>query len=212
MWYMLMFAWIEDIELIRWFVINAPDFPKVWHAWLKIWDFYYDPTFDDPIGNTSPKKYDQYVYFKLPWDLFYTNRYDFKNLPEETKTKTPDELTTIVNKNLYNLISKYKDSWYNIMKYSLLLSKNWLSYSDKIDISSLKKMLITYDINWSDMTFTKAWKKTYIKKLKYYKLEDNTIDDLLKNINYDLSNKNIFKWIFSDWTYEYRLVYELEVY
>lgn len=210
--YMLMLSWIEDIEVLRWFVINAPDFPKVWHAWIKIWDYYYDPTFDDPIWNTSAKKFDQYVYFKLPWDLFYTNRYDYTNLPEEIKTETPEQLTLIVNKNLYNLINKYKNSGYNIMKYPLMLSKNWLSYNDKINIISLKKMLSTYEINWVDMSFTKNWKKTYIKKLKYYKLEDSTIEDLLKNINYDLTNKSIFKWNFWDWKYEYRLIYELEVY
>jgi hypothetical protein len=98
------------------------------------------------------------------------------------------------------------------MKYPLMLSKNWLSYNDKINIISLKKMLSTYEINWVDMSFTKNWKKTYIKKLKYYKLEDSTIEDLLKNINYDLTNKSIFKWNFWDWKYEYRLIYELEVY
>lgn len=212
MWYMLLFAWIEDIELIRWFVLNAPDFPKVWHAWLKIWDYYYDPTFDDPIWNTKTKRFDEYVYYKLPRDLFYTNRYDLWKLPEELKTKSTEELTTIINKNLYNLISKYKDSWQNIMKYTLMLYKNWLDYNDKITILNLKKMLINYEINWTDLTFTKDWKKTYIKKLKYYKLEDDTIQDLLKNINYELNNKYILKWNFWDWTYEYRLAYELEVY
>jgi hypothetical protein len=56
--------------------------------------------------------------------LFYTNRYDYTNLPEEIKTETPEQLTLIVNKNLYNLINKYKNSGYNIMKYPLMLSKN----------------------------------------------------------------------------------------
>ncbi len=210
--YMLMFAWIEDVEVIRWFVINASDFPKVWHAWLKIWEYYYDPTFDDPIWNNKVKEFDEYVYYKLPEDLFYTNRYDLSDLPEEIKTKSKEELEEIISKNLYNLTSKYKNSWYNIMKYTSLLFNNWLNYNDKFDINKLEQIIDSYDVNWKDMTFIKNWEKTYIKKLRYYKFKNDTIINLLMTIKYDLTNKYIFKWIFSDWSYEYRLVYELEVF
>jgi len=47
--YMLMFSWVTDVSVIRWYVIDAEDFPEVWHAWVKVWDHYYDPTFDDPL-------------------------------------------------------------------------------------------------------------------------------------------------------------------
>jgi len=30
-------------------VIDAADFPNIGHAWLRIDDKYYDPTFDDPV-------------------------------------------------------------------------------------------------------------------------------------------------------------------
>lgn len=210
--YMLMFSWVEDIEVIRWFVINAPDFPKVWHAWLKIWSYYYDPTFDDPIWNTQTKQYNEYVYYKLPWDLFYTNRYDLTNLPEELKSKTKNELAEIVNKNLYNLVSKYKNNWYNILKYSLFLYDNWLNYSDKVSINLLENIIVKYEVNWLDMTFTLDWKKTYIKKLKYFKIDDANTEEILRTLNYNFSDKYIIKWNFWDWTYEYRLAYELEIY
>ena len=210
MLYMLMFAWIEDVEVIRWFVINAPDFPNIWHAWLKIWDYYYDPTFDDPIWNTKTKKYDEYIYYRLPWDLFYTNRYDFTNLPEELKTKSKYELSNIVNKNLYDLVEKYTKSWYNLIKYSLILKENWLNYNDKITINTLKKLIWYYEVNWIEMSYIKNWEKAYIKKMKFYNLTDDSIEDLLKTINYNLTDKYIFKWNFWDWKYEYRLAYELE--
>lgn len=209
MTYMLMFSWIEDVEIIRWFVLNAPDFPKVWHAWVKVWSYYYDPTFDDPIWNNKAKGFDEYIYYKLPQDLFYTNRYNVSNLPEELKTKSNQQLEELVNKNLYNLISKYKDSWYNLMRYTLMMYKNGLKYNDIIYISTLKNLVTTYDVNWSDMSFYKNWVKIYIRQFKYYKLDENNIKDVLSTINYDLSNKSIFKWNFTDWTYEYRFVYEL---
>ncbi len=211
MTYMLMFAWIEDVEVIRWFVINAMDFPKVWHAWLRIEDYYYDPTFDDPIWNTVTKTSDDYDYYKLPLDLFYTNRYNLSDLPESLKTKSNQELEEIVNKNLYNLVTKYKNSWYNLIKYSLMLYNNWLSYNDPT-ISELTNLIVTYEVNWSDMTFLKDWKKINIKKFNYYKLLDSNIKDILKTIKYDLNNKYIFKWDLWNGNYEYRLVYELELY
>ena len=34
--YMLGFAGIWDYEVIRGYVINAPDFPQIWHAWVRI--------------------------------------------------------------------------------------------------------------------------------------------------------------------------------
>lgn len=210
--YMLIFSWIEDIEVIWWYVINAPDFPKLGHAWLKIWDYYYDPTFDDPIWNTKTLQFNNYMYFKLPWDLFYTNRYDLISIPEEIKSKSKDELNNIVNLNLYNLASKYKNSSYKLMKHTLLLYNSWLSYNEKITVSTIKNILTTYDINWNEPIFEKDWVKKYIKGIKYHKLDDNNIIDVLRTIDYELTNKYIFKWNFWDWTYEYRLIYELELY
>lgn len=208
--YMLMFSWIENVETIIWFVINAPDFPNILHAWIKIGDYYYDPTFDDPIWNEKTKKYNEYIYYKLPSDLFYTNRYDFTNLPEELKTKSKNELSNIVNKNLYNLVQKYKSNWYNILKYTDLLYNSWLEYDDKISIDTLKKIITTYEINWDEMSYILNWKKIYIKKLRYYTIDEENIDKVLSTINYDFSNKYIIKWNFWNWLYEYRLAYELE--
>ncbi|USN58783.1 MAG: hypothetical protein H6767_01465 [Candidatus Peribacteria bacterium] len=47
--YMLNYAYISDVEVRRGFVIDAQDFPEVGHAWVRVGEAYYDPTFDDPI-------------------------------------------------------------------------------------------------------------------------------------------------------------------
>lgn len=49
MLYMLNYAGVHDVEVIRGHVIDAQDFPTIGHAWIRIGDRYYDPTFDDPI-------------------------------------------------------------------------------------------------------------------------------------------------------------------
>ncbi|GEM_PF-5446920 len=54
----------------------------------------------------------------------YTNRYDVADLPEELKSKSKEFLNELVNKNLYNLVSKYKKSNYNLMNYVLFLYNN----------------------------------------------------------------------------------------
>ena len=55
MLYMLLIAGISDAEEIRGHVIDAPDFPEIGHSWIRIGERYFDPTFDDPLGNTSAK-------------------------------------------------------------------------------------------------------------------------------------------------------------
>ncbi len=210
--YMLMFAWIEDVEVIRWFVLNASDFPNVWHAWIKIWNYYYDPTFDDPIWNTQAKEFNQYDYYKLPADLMYTNRYDVADLPEELKSKSKEFLNELVNKNLYNLVSKYKKSNYNLMNYVLFLYNNWFSYNHKIKISDLENLIVTYSIDWKDMSYIKDWRKYFIKKLKFYQLTNENLKDVLSVINYDISSHNLLKWDLWNWSYEYRLAYEFEIF
>lgn len=210
MLYMLMFSWIEDTEVIRWFVINANDFPKIWHAWIKIWNYYYDPTFDDPIWNTKAKTFDEYEYYKLPADLLYTNRYDVNDLPEELKTKTKVELNNIVVKNLFYLIGKYKDANFNLMRYPLFLYNNWLKYDETITISKLSKIINIIEVDNVDFSFTKNWVKNYISKIQFYKISDENLYDILSIIKFDLTWKYLYKWNFQDWTYEYRIWFNVE--
>ena len=97
--YMLSFAWIQDVSTIRWYVINAPDFPRAWHIWVQIWDVYYDPTYDDPIWSLETKAFKDYDYFALPKDLFYTSRYEYELMPEYIKELTLREREEIIEEN-----------------------------------------------------------------------------------------------------------------
>lgn len=207
--YMLFFSWIEDANIIKWYVINAPDFPQILHAWLNIWDFYYDPTFDDPIWNDWNINFSNYVYYKLPYDIFYANRYNIWSLPDSYKTKSKTELQSIVDNQLINLVQKYSNSNYNILKKYEFFYKNNINSLEELNINKLSSIIPIYEANDSNLSYIINWKTVKIKSLKYYTFKENEISVLLNTIKYDISNKIILKWNFSDWSYEYRLVYEI---
>ena len=108
--YMLNFANLNNSQVIRWYVLDAEDFPKIWHAWIKSWNKYYDPTFDDPLWWTKTKKFSEYNYFWLPYDLFYTNRYTFDRIPSFLKEKTMKYRENFIRKRISSLLIKYKNS------------------------------------------------------------------------------------------------------
>jgi len=207
--YMLNFANINDTEVIRWYVIDAIDFPKVWHAWVRIWNEYFDPTFDDPIWNTKTKLYDDYEYFWLPKDLIYTNRYDFNNLPQYLKEKDKDFLKWFITQNIIPLLPKYKNSWYNILKPYLMKLNNWIDVDKELDIEDLKKIMWYYEV--IDMKFTKNWTKNTITNINYYLIDNTDIDDLMVQLNFNIDWYYLFKWKLDNWNYEYRLAYNLVI-
>ena len=206
--YMLNFANIDDVEVIRWYVLDAQDFPKVWHAWVRIWDRYYDPTFDDPIWRIETKKYSEYKYFSMPKDLFYTNRYDFAYLPEWLKTQTLEFRENFIAKKIKSLIAKYKNSWYNLIKPYLLKLNNWIEVDKKLNIEDLKKIAAYYEVN--NFKFIKNYSSKTIKTLKYYLVTDDNVEILVKQLNYSFSWYYLFKWYLDSWNYEYRLGYDIK--
>lgn len=114
--YMLSFAGISDVEIVRWNVIDIDNFLDAWHAWIKIWDKYFDPTFDDPIWNIKAKTLSEYKYFWLPKDLFYSNRYEYGTLPIGIEKTTLSYRKDMVNDTLKQLATKYSDKKYNLLK------------------------------------------------------------------------------------------------
>lgn len=127
--YMLSFAWIENVEVVRWNVIDIENFTDAWHAWIKIWDKYFDPTFDDPIWNIKTKTYKDYKYFWLPKDLFYSNRYEYGTLPSDLVNSSLSYRKNIVSKNLEKLAIKYSDKTYNLLKNIVSKNSDDLSYN-----------------------------------------------------------------------------------
>lgn len=114
--YMLSFAEIENVEVIRWTVINVENFTSVWHAWFKIWDLYFDATFDDPTSAKATKTFSQYKYFGLPKDLFYADRYEYGTMPKELETTSLSYRQELVKSSLKSLATKYSAKNYNLLK------------------------------------------------------------------------------------------------
>ena len=206
--YMANFAWISDVEVIRWYVIDAQDFPNVWHAWIRHWNTYYDPTFDDPVWWKETLTYDKYKYFKLPKELFYTNRYLYKDLPNWLKTTSLDYRKTLIQSNLSSLVKKYWKSGYNLLDPYKFKSNNWISYNEKIKISNfnkIKELFIVKDFSYND-----NWRNKTISKLSYYSINDDNLENIINQLNYNLKDYYYYKWDMWDWTYDYRLAYDLE--
>jgi hypothetical protein len=200
--YMLSFSWIDNVEVMRWNVIDAQDFPDVWHAWIKKWNYYYDPTFDDPVWWDKTLEFTEYKYYKLPKDLFYTNRYDDEETPNDLKTKNLEYRINIVKKNLFYLVNKYKDVNYVLLKPYVFRLKYWFWYDEKITISKIKRIKPVYKV--IDNYLEKDWQKKFITNLYYYTLTDDNFEIFLDQFNYNLDNFTFLEWNFWNWQKEYR--------
>lgn len=201
-WYVELFnlmLWFNNIksEIVIWDVIDAADFPQIWHAWVKIWDYYYDITFDDPVWAEKTKKYEEYDYFKLPRDLFYTNRYDKWLTPESLKTETLEYRKNLIKTNLSKLTTKYKNNNYNLLK-SFKFKENY-----NLDpIKKIKANDLISTIGYKEMKNYEIiinWEKKSVKNLNYIILEDDTIEVFLEQINYNLDWYMILKWFKDNW-------------
>lgn len=212
--YSLKFAWVPEVDVIRWDVIDAQDFPKIGHAWLKIWKLYYDPTFDDPIGQAQTREYEDYLYFWLPKDLLYANRFDYWDTPESLKSKWIEYRTKLVNKNLSELSDKYKNKKYLVLKWVDFNKKYKIEVWKTIDILDAKKILPFYSVtekqNW-EITIIMNKKEKNITKLQYFQVTDSNIEQIFKQRNYNIDWLYLFNWKKKDWTYEYRVWFDVEI-
>ena len=205
-WYVELFnlmLWFNNIKssIIIWDVIDASDFPQIWHAWVKIGEYYYDITFDDPVWATKTKTFNEYSYYKLPKDLFYTNRFDKWLTPENLKTSTLDFRKALIKSNLSKLIEKYKNNNYNLLKIFKFKEKYGISATKDIAANDIIKILWYKDMKNFEVVV--AWKTKYIKNLNYISLEDDTIETFLEQINFDLTWYVVLKWLKDDWNIEF---------
>ncbi len=191
--YMLWFAWISDYEAIRWYVIDAVDFPEIGHAWVRIGDKYYDPTFDDPIWNEQTRTPDKYIYYNLPQDLFYTNRYHYDDLPEFLETRTMEFRNNYIEKKLALLVDKYKSQNYLLLKPFVFKENIWLAYNDTINIDDLKNNMSYYEIINDRLTqngsaITWGW-----TQFSYFQITTDNIPTILKQIDYNIDEYFLIK-------------------
>jgi hypothetical protein len=207
--YLLQFSWIDWVESLRWYVVDAQDYPQIWHAWTKIWDYYYDPTFDDPLGQTQTKKKDEYYYHKLPEDLFYTNRYDYWETNTTLEKSPLSYREQYIKKNLVKVFSKYKNTDYNILKELSFRSTYWIDLYNDISINTLKDKYWYTKVN--NFIYYENWETKRIKKYNFFTLRNNQdINIILKQLNYDLSEYKLFEWIDTNWDTHYRLGFNIQ--
>ena len=205
--YMLHFADIGDSEVIRGYVIDARDFPQIWHAWVRIEDKYYDPTFDDPVWLPETRKKEKYKYYNLPKDLLYTNRYALSTLPDKIKDADLNYRTEEVKRKLSFLSSKYSDFNYNILKPITFRKKHWLAAYEKFTFEDLKTIIPYYEVD--NFKFTRNWNQEKLDRFSYYKIGEDTIDNFLEQVEYDLNWHYLFNWKLSDTKSEYRIAYNV---
>jgi len=209
--YMLMFAGIHDTEVIRGDVIDAPDFPQIGHAWLRIGDRYYDPTFDDPVWAIEDKTPDEYKYYNLPRDLLYTNRFNRGDTPEAYKSLSLKKRQDVVSKRLFNISESYENNstQYVILRPTTFRKNNNLSYDTQITPEVLSSIVPVYNVLNNSFSFTQGNQKRSIKNLRYFVLDNATTENVLATINYDLTDTFLFNWETENGNSEYRLAYDL---
>lgn len=202
--YMLSYAQINDVEIKRWYAFDNKEFPNFWHAWVRIWQDYYDPTFDDPIWKLDWTVYD-YNYYKIPKDLIYVNRFDWFDIPTYLKNLSLSDRKMLVQKRLYELYDNYKN--YNLLKKVKNKIELWYSYDETPTVSTLLDKKVVYEVNNFIFTYNNTQKQ--ISSLNYYKLTDDNISLLMSKPDFDMKNSYLFKWYLDNWSFEYRIAYDV---
>lgn len=212
MLYMLAFAWIHDVEVIRGQVIDAEDFPEIGHAWIRIGDRYYDPTFDDPIWALDTKKRSEYTYFGLPRDIFYANRFEYADLPESFKTKTNEQIREHIFNYLKILRPKYEwQSEYENVFAPIVFRENYnISPLTNVTPSLLAQKIGSNTIKDDSFIYTKNWKQTQVTWIRYFVITVENTERVLIQLGYAIDEVTLFNWQTSSGAYEWRLAYELE--
>ncbi|MDD5769713.1 MAG: transglutaminase domain-containing protein [Candidatus Gracilibacteria bacterium] len=205
--YMLSFAGINNVETKRGFAFDSEDFLSFGHAWTRIGDYYYDSTFDDPIGSTSISNLN-FIYYKLPYDLIYVNRFDGIEIPEKYKNLSLNSRKQLVLKNMYEIYDKYKN--YPLMSKIGKRISLGLKYDDNLTLDILKQKLPFYEVN-NNLFYDKDGNKYLIYSLKYYNLNDLALENVF-DLGIDLNQTKLFKWTDKNGNIDYRLAYDIKFY
>ena len=212
MMYMLNFLWVRDSIVVRWDVIDAVDFPNIWHAWVRVGQDFYDPTFDDPIGAIETKTPDKYKYFKLPKDLMYTNRFDLGKTPKALESTNLEFREKLVGTKVFALTDKYSSDDYILLQPSEFRKSLGLTFDDEIGFDDLKKKTVYLEVA-SDFSTILDGRKRFLQWFQYFSLpkDGSNIESLLNQLNYDLWWYFLMKFYrnWSSWEFDYRLAYNV---
>lgn len=138
--YYLLAIGIEDVEQIPGVVFDSEDFWTVRHAWVRIGDKYYDPTFE----NTTTKDKDN-IYFALPKEVFYGDRKDGLDIPKELEDSTLDQRKKLVLKRYKTILDNYSYKVYPLLDYYQLRLEVGRGF-EKLTINDLARFY-----GWSEL-------------------------------------------------------------
>ncbi len=189
--YMLQIAWITNSDVVTWFVIDSEDFPNIWHAWVKIGDKYYDPTFDDTEKNVW-----NYQYFWLDKDLMNVNRISYEEL-DQYKNLSKTQIQDIVDKNYFNIALKYRNLAQKYERLNKYIIKNLLnlSYNEDITVDKIVQKVNVYSLDSYGYYTDNNWNKQKITwTFSYYPLNDNTLEYLILTYWESILNNKIFRF------------------
>ncbi len=213
MMYMLNFLWVRDSVVVRWDVIDAVDFPLIWHAWVRVWQDFYDPTFDDPIGARATKTSDEYKYFKLPKDLMYTNRFDLGKTPKALESTSLEFREDLVGTKLFALSDKYNAQDYPLLLPSEFRKSIGLDFDDEISFDDLKKKAVYLEVG-SDFSTILDGRKRFLQWFQYFAMpkDGSNVGSLLNQLDYDLTGYYFMKFYrqWNSWEFDYRLAYNVD--
>lgn len=138
LYFMLSFAWISDVEKIDWKVTTR----DIWwnHSWLRIWNKYYDPTFDDWLSSRK--------YYWLNKDVILWDRVEWL----DSNKLSLDQVFS----NYIELSTKYN---YEILDWYKTLSDLGIKNKNDLTFENLKLKLGNYP-NLDDY---KGWRLYYIE-------------------------------------------------
>jgi len=198
--YMLLFNWYTDIEQISWHVLDSKDFWKIWHAWVRIWNYYYDPTFENP----KTEKLQKNLYYRLPQEILNANRIELDEIPDNLLKMTLKERKNKIENEYYNLLKKYNFKKYNILSFYAIKKKitNWVIKD--LTLKDLKKYYWEYKLNWNYLIDNKGHKKM-ISQYDYYIIKDSPeyLNILISTIGFKKA-----KVLYSD--NAYKLIYNIK--
>lgn len=191
--YMLLFAGVENVEYQTGDVINVREDAfnrdenwKVYagHAWVKIWDKYYDPTFDSRSHDEI--NYRQITYYGLTKDIFFTRRYADWDIPSELLDSigkgTYDARNRIVLANLLRVYRSYKANgnkeilWLPIFDKVRVLDALWVDENAVIDEKFLRSKFQT--LSFSKEGVSADGKLLFRRWKNGYKITANWDDNL----------------------------------
>ncbi len=211
--YMMLYSGFYDLEMIEWYVIDAPDFPNIWHAWIRYKDRFYDPTFDDPIGSLATKNRTEYKYFQIPEDIFYANRFHYDVLPDSFLTASRNDIQQYIYEYLVNLIPIYQNQLTDFEIFNPIIFRNRY----KIGANTLITPEILALNLWFKTVDGERFRYTYngteysIASFQYYILTSENTETVLSQIGYNLWLTDLYKWVLPDGSFEWRLWYNIKL-